>query len=107
MALLRGYGNNGGAQSRRRRDERGRYMGGDEYPARAEYYTDYVEYDERPTARQMGFGAAYADPYSRREMRGEYARYNRRDMNVNDQHRMNSGGKHGEFKSVKRVAKVA
>lgn len=97
MALIRNNYDNGGATSRRRRDERGRYMGGDEYPSRAEYHTDYIEYDERPTARQMGFGEAYADPYSNREMRGGYVRYNRRDMNDNDQRRMNSGGMHGEF----------
>ncbi len=96
MALIRNeYG--GGATSRRQRDGRGRYMGGDEYPARAEYHTGYIDYDERQSARQMGFGEAYADPYSEREMRGGYARYARSDMNINDQHRMNNGGRHGEF----------
>lgn len=97
MALIRNNYGDGGAESRRRRDERGRYMGGDEYPARAEYFTDYIEYDERPSARQMGFGEAYGNPRSEREMRGGYVRYNRADMNINDQHRMNSGGMHGEF----------
>lgn len=80
MALIRNNYDNGGATSRRRRDERGRYM---EYPRQE--YTDYMTYDERdPQARQMGF-------------EDRYARYARADMNTNDQHRMNSGGAHGEF----------
>lgn len=96
MALIRNEYGNGGATSRRRRDERGRYMEGDEYAAPRSEYNRYLEYDERPSARQMGFGNMY-DERAAREMRGGYASYNRADMNINDQHRMNSGGKHGEF----------
>ena len=98
MALIRNSYNGGGAESRRRRDERGRYMGGDDYSAPRSEYRGYIEYDERPTARQMGFGNAYSERGS--EMRGGYVRYNRADMNINDQHRMNSGGRNGEFAEV-------
>lgn len=82
MALIRNNNGNGGATSRRRRDERGRYM---EYDMPRQEYTGYMTYDEYvPQGRQMGF-------------EDRYARYARSDMNVNDQHRMNSGGMHGEF----------
>lgn len=95
MALIRNSYNGGGAESRRRRDERGRYMEDERMNNRRAYgdqeYTNYIEYDEYPTSRRhMGFG----------EMRGGYVRYNRADMNINDQHRMNSGGKNGEFAEV-------
>lgn len=96
MALIRNNYDNGGATSRRRRDERGRYMEGDEYTAARSEYRPYLDYDERQSARQMGFGSMY-DERAAREMRGGYAEYNRADMNINDQHRMNSGGAHGEF----------
>lgn len=96
MALIRNnYGD--GATNRRRRDERGRYMEGDDYASARAEYSDYIEYDERPTARQMGFGEAYGRRGGGGEMRGGYVRYSRADMNDNDQRRMNSGGMHGEF----------
>lgn len=105
MALIRnnyGYGNGGGATSRRRRDDRGRYMEGD-WDAPRNTYTNYIEYDEYPTsARQMGFGEAYSNPQNERSMRGGYVRYNRadmnaerRDMSTHDVHIMNDrGGMH-------------
>lgn len=88
MALIRNYSD--GAESRRRRDRRGRYMergygARDEYGEMEDNYGARDEYDLYvfPQDRRMGFGE-YQPPYGN-------------DMNDNDVRRRNTGREDGEF----------